>query len=107
MMEIHFLEPETSEMPEKMKKRGKREPNMFILYRKDMIKDQPHNMSMTELSKLASERWKRLSDHDKAQLQRSYQISRDRKRKANPISNDDRRTNFKNSDPPMANLEIG
>ncbi|CAG8627707.1 941_t:CDS:2 [Funneliformis caledonium] len=61
------------------KKNRKREPNMFILYRKEMMRDKPYNMTMVRFSKLVSEKWKRLSEDEKTELQRRYQINRDQK----------------------------
>ncbi|CAI2174607.1 5741_t:CDS:1 [Funneliformis geosporum] len=73
----YFFEPETLSSLDKGPKR--RKPNMFIMYRKDMMKHKPHNMPMTKYSKLVSEWWKKLSADEKAQLQRKYQIDRDQK----------------------------
>ncbi|CAI2183148.1 7196_t:CDS:1 [Funneliformis geosporum] len=73
----YFFEPETLPSLDKGPKR--RKPNMFIMYRKDMMKHKPHNMPMTKYSKLVSEWWKKLSADEKAQLQRKYQIDRDQK----------------------------
>ncbi|CAG8578031.1 14205_t:CDS:1 [Funneliformis mosseae] len=74
---FHFFEPETSKGSEK--KIRKREPNMFILYRKEMMRDKPYNMTMVRFSKLVSEKWKQLSEDEKTELQRRYQINRDQK----------------------------
>ncbi|CAG8665472.1 1552_t:CDS:1 [Funneliformis caledonium] len=70
-----FIEPDTLSSTEKAPK--KRKANMFIMYRKDMMKYRPHNMPMTKFSKLVSEWWKNLSVDEKARLQRQYQIDRD------------------------------
>jgi len=74
-MVFHFFEPETSKASEKKKKR---KPNMFISYRNEMLKYKPYNMPMSEFSKLASEWWKKLSKDEKVELQKIYQINRDR-----------------------------
>src|SRR6266542_662545 len=80
---FHFFDPETSKMS---KKRKKREPNMFISYRKDMMRNKPYNIPMTEFSKLVSEQWKRLTRDEKTELQRKYQINRDKKSQQNAFS---------------------
>ncbi|CAG8715427.1 8333_t:CDS:1 [Funneliformis caledonium] len=74
---FYFIEPETLSSPEKIPKR--RKPNMFIMYRKDMMKYKPHNMPMTKYSKLVSAWWKNIPAEEKARLQRRYQIDRDQK----------------------------
>ncbi|CAI2167381.1 5194_t:CDS:2 [Funneliformis geosporum] len=74
---FYFVEPETSETLEK--KNRKREPNMFISYRKERMKGRPHNITMTEFSKIVSEEWKKLSEEEKAKWQRKYHINRDQK----------------------------
>ncbi|CAI2170197.1 19546_t:CDS:1 [Funneliformis geosporum] len=57
----------------------KRLPNMFISYRNDMMTKKPHNMPMTEYSRLVSKWWKELSESKKSELQMRYHIDRDRK----------------------------
>ncbi|CAG8593806.1 17049_t:CDS:1 [Funneliformis caledonium] len=69
----------------------KRLANIFITYRKEMMKKKPHNMPMTEYSRLVSKWWKELSEPKKSELQRRYHIDRDRKQylpatKDDPIS---------------------
>src|ERR1044072_6088228 len=61
------------------KKQKKREPNMFIAYRNEMMKSKPQNITMAKFSKLVSIKWKQLSKEEKDQWQRRYQINRDRK----------------------------
>ncbi|CAG8605245.1 16516_t:CDS:1 [Funneliformis caledonium] len=78
---FYFIEPETLSSTEKSPKR--RKPNMFIMYRKDMMKYKPHNMPMTKYSKLVSGWWKNIPAEEKARLQRRYQIDRDQKRNVN------------------------
>jgi len=73
---FQFSETETSE-----KKPKKRKPNMFISYRKEMMRYKPHNMPMTKYSKLVSEWWKNLPKDKKTELQRNYQINRDKDQK--------------------------
>ncbi|CAG8665445.1 1550_t:CDS:1, partial [Funneliformis caledonium] len=72
---LYFFEPETSNASKRGPRR--RRPNMFISYRKEMMKRKPPNMQMTDYSKLVSEWWKKLSANEKAKLQRRYQIERD------------------------------
>jgi len=55
----------------------KRESNPFILYRNSIKKTAPKNIKMTELSKIASESWKKLSDEEKTGWKRLYEINRD------------------------------
>ncbi len=59
---------------------------MFISYRKDMMRNKPYNIPMTEFSKLVSEQWKRLTRDEKTELQRKYQINRDKKSQQNAFS---------------------
>ncbi len=78
---FHFFEPETSKVSEKKKSKisikKKREPNMFISYRKEMMRYKPYNMAMTKYSKLVSKWWRNLSENEKTKWQRKYQINRD------------------------------
>src|SRR6266540_3301089 len=74
---FHFFKPETSKLSEKNGIPKKRGPNMFIVYRNKRMKDRPPNMTMTEFSKLVSKEWKMLSEEEKTELQRQYQINRD------------------------------
>src|SRR3990170_3872282 len=91
---FHYFDPsETSAL----EKRKKREPNMFISYRKEMMRYKPYNMKMSEFSKLASERWKGLTKDEKTELQRKYQINRDKKSQQIPIC--ERVAVFQNSNP--------
>ncbi|CAG8562397.1 14603_t:CDS:1, partial [Funneliformis mosseae] len=69
--------PQTSKAYEEKPK--KRIPNMFISYRNEMMKYKPNNIQMTKYSQLMSEKWKELSEIDKTELQRQYQINRDEK----------------------------
>ncbi|CAI2171557.1 1828_t:CDS:1 [Funneliformis geosporum] len=55
----------------------RRLPNMFISYRKEMMKHKPSKMPMGEYSRLVSKWWKQLSESDKSKWQRRYHISRD------------------------------
>ncbi|CAG8464184.1 16041_t:CDS:1 [Funneliformis caledonium] len=77
-----FVPPETpEETPEKRQEsRLKREPNMFISFRKDMMRYKPYNMPMTKYSQLVSGWWKKLSKDKKSELQKQYQIKRDHNR---------------------------
>ncbi|CAI2167378.1 5192_t:CDS:2 [Funneliformis geosporum] len=47
--------------------------------RAEMMRDKPYNMTMVRFSKLVSEKWKELSENEKTELQRRYQINRDQK----------------------------
>ncbi|CAI2165534.1 14857_t:CDS:1 [Funneliformis geosporum] len=69
-----------SETPERREARSKREPNMFIMFRKNMMKHKPPNMTMRQYSKLVSKWWEKLSIDKKDELRRQYQIQRDRKK---------------------------
>src|ERR1043165_7812351 len=75
IMVFHYFEPDKSKKLE----RRKREPNMFIAFRKEMMKFKPYNMKMTEFSKIVSKKWKNLTKDEKTELQRKYQINRDQK----------------------------
>ncbi|CAI2165407.1 8995_t:CDS:1 [Funneliformis geosporum] len=70
----------------------KKEPNMFLLYRREMMKHRRPNVSMTEFSKFVSKEWKNLSDHEKMKWKRNYQMSRDKelqnKVSTSPIANE-------------------
>ena len=56
----------------------------------------PKNIKMTELSKIASNRWKNLSEDEKAIWKRRYEINRDRDLPSNTSSkNDNDKENFK------------
>ncbi|CAI2181475.1 20141_t:CDS:1 [Funneliformis geosporum] len=55
----------------------RRSPNMFILYRKEMMKYRPKNIKMTEFSKIVSRKWHNLSEYEKNIWQRRYHINRD------------------------------
>ncbi|CAG8591261.1 3067_t:CDS:2 [Funneliformis mosseae] len=75
---LYFFAPETSKtLVRKDETSKKRKPNMFILYRTDMLKYRPNNITMTEFSKQISAKWKNLSEREKAELQKKYQIKRD------------------------------
>src|ERR1043165_3392010 len=75
----YFLEPAASNVSGN--RRPRREPNMFITYRKEMMNHRPRNMPMKSYSKWIAIHWKNLSNDEKAQLQRKYQIKRDKKAK--------------------------
>ncbi|CAG8456385.1 14926_t:CDS:1 [Funneliformis mosseae] len=86
---FHFLEPETSNRTIKEKPK-KKEPNMFILFRKEMMKYKPYNnIPMTKYSKFVSEIWKNLSEIEKLYLQRKYQINRDQKLRQEHVTGSD------------------
>ncbi|CAG8667303.1 2063_t:CDS:1 [Funneliformis caledonium] len=78
-MTFHFFEPLIANASENNSNPKKREPNMFITYRNERMKDRPPNITMTEFSKIVSEDWKKLSEEGKVKLQRKYQIIRDQK----------------------------
>jgi len=59
------------------KKRKPRKPNIFIIYRKNMMKCKPYKMSMTDYSKLVSKWWKDLPKEEKAKMLKEYHIDRD------------------------------
>ncbi len=87
-LQFHFFEPET--LKESKKNRGpkKREPNMFISFRNEMVKFKPYNIPMKIYSKQVSELWKGLSKDEKTKLQRIYQINRDQNLQ-NAVSEDE------------------
>src|ERR1043166_4181447 len=58
-------------------KKKKRESNPFMLYRNSIKKTAPKNIKMTELSKMASESWKKLPENEKVYWKRLYEINRD------------------------------
>ncbi|CAG8594661.1 9550_t:CDS:1 [Funneliformis caledonium] len=76
---FHFFEPETFISSNNNGSPKRRVSNMFISYRKEMMIYKPHNMSMTEYSKLVSSWWKKIPNEVKTELQRRYQINRDQK----------------------------
>ncbi|CAI2177239.1 19707_t:CDS:1 [Funneliformis geosporum] len=56
-----------------------RAPNIFIAYRKEMMKIKPDNMTMPEYSKMIAELWRQMPEEDKINRKRVYQIFRDQK----------------------------
>jgi hypothetical protein len=61
----------------KVLEKRKRDSNPFFLFRNDLKERAPKNIKMTELSKMASDSWKNLSEEDKAMWKRRYEINRD------------------------------
>ena len=61
----------------KILEKKKRESNPFFLFRNDMKRRAPKNIKMTELSKIASESWKKLSEQEKIEWKRLYEINRE------------------------------
>src|SRR5947209_5407047 len=59
---IQYFQPKS-----KISKIKKREPNPFFLYRDKKRETEPKNIKMTELSKIASDLWKKLSKKEKAE----------------------------------------
>src|SRR3954451_9260744 len=55
----------------------KRKSNPFLLFRDEMRKRIRGNIKMTELSNNASEKWKILSEDEKAHWKKLYEINRD------------------------------
>ncbi|CAG8665093.1 1854_t:CDS:1 [Funneliformis mosseae] len=76
---FHFFTPETSNSSGKECKNHKKKPNMFFIYRSEMMKFRPSNIPMKSYSKQVSGWWKKLSRENKDELQRRYQINRDQK----------------------------
>ncbi|CAI2181708.1 15889_t:CDS:1 [Funneliformis geosporum] len=95
-MAYHFFEPENPKMNNSPRRR---KPNMFIIYRKEMMKFKPSNIKMTEYSKLVSEWWKNHSIDEKWKLQRQYQIDRDQESQhtSNEIAEEGTDSNIINS----------
>ena len=98
----------------------KRESNAFFLFRNEMREKAPKNIKMTELNKLASKKWKKMSEDEKTIWKRRYEINRDRElptntsdtidttRSDNDNDNDkenlvkkDERTEIMDQDPPV------
>src|ERR1051325_547511 len=61
----------------KISEKKKRKANPFFLFRNNMKETAPNNIKMTELSKIASDSWKKLSEEEKTRWKRSYEINRD------------------------------
>ncbi|CAI2181479.1 20143_t:CDS:1, partial [Funneliformis geosporum] len=61
----------------------KKKPNMFILYRTEMLKYKPYNITMTEFSKMMSKEWRELPDYEKSKWQKYYHIIRDQQLQIN------------------------
>src|ERR1044071_10056165 len=76
----YFLEPAASNVSGN--RRPRREPNMFITFRKEMMNHRPRNMPMKSYSKWIAIQWKNLPNDVKDQLQRKYQIKRDKRQKS-------------------------
>src|SRR5688572_29901769 len=55
----------------------KRVPNCFILFRQEKMKERPHNITMVEYSKLVGAMWHKLSQDEKDDWKRRYEIHRD------------------------------
>src|SRR5436190_23142521 len=65
---------EHSAMPTEKKKRI---PNCFILYRKEMMNNRPHNITMVEYSKIVGKKWNKLPQKEKNAWKKRYEIYRD------------------------------
>ncbi|CAI2191044.1 20352_t:CDS:1, partial [Funneliformis geosporum] len=72
-LNIIFYDPN----PQKDTKKKKRVPNSFILFRREALIDETHNIKMTRHSRLASIEWNKLSEYEKANWQRKSQMMRD------------------------------
>jgi hypothetical protein len=68
----------------------KRESNAFFLFRSEMREKAPKNIKMTELSKIASNEWKNLSEDEKTIWKRRYEINRDLQTNINTIDSDNK-----------------
>src|SRR3954452_22658024 len=55
----------------------RRTANCFFLFRKEMMNRRPNNIMMSEYSKLVSEMWQNLSEDEKVDWKKKYEINRD------------------------------
>src|SRR3954452_14555398 len=62
-------------VPSPEKKR--RIANCFFLFRKEMMNHRTNNITMIEYSKLVSEMWQNLSEDEKIDWKKKYEINRD------------------------------
>jgi len=58
-------------------KNQKKTPNCFLLFRKEMLKNKDSATTMAEFSKSASGTWKALSEEEKSEWRKKYEINRD------------------------------
>jgi hypothetical protein len=97
MAELRVFQYFPSETLKVLEKR-KRESNPFFLFRNDLKERAPKNIKMTELSKMASDSWKNLSEEDKAMWKRRYEINRDLPQTSTEMKNQDEKTVDENDD---------
>jgi hypothetical protein len=55
----------------------KRSANCFLLFRKEMMKERPYKMRMSNYSKRVSEMWQNLSEGEKIEWKRRYELNRE------------------------------
>ncbi|PKC09807.1 hypothetical protein RhiirA5_498964 [Rhizophagus irregularis] len=67
-----FLSPKKSTT-----KRKKRSANCFLLFRQEMMKERPYKMKMSNYSKRVSEMWQNLSEDEKIEWKRRYELNRE------------------------------
>jgi len=55
----------------------KRLANCFLLFRREMMKDRPYRMKMSNYSKRVSEMWQNLPEDKKIEWKRRYELNRE------------------------------
>lgn len=73
MDNLHLVYHSVLSTPEKKK----RTANCFLLFRKEMMNYRPSNITMIQYSKLVSEMWQNLSEDEKIDWKKKYEINRD------------------------------
>ncbi|RIA85247.1 hypothetical protein C1645_831068 [Glomus cerebriforme] len=64
--------------PEKpSNKRKKRPPCCFVLFGQAMLKEKPNNTTIADFSKTISEKWQNLTEKERIEWRRLYEINRD------------------------------
>ncbi|CAI2192003.1 9852_t:CDS:1 [Funneliformis geosporum] len=77
-MTFHFLNSDAPDILEMYTRRSRsRVPNMFMVYRAEIMKFRPDNMTMIEYSKVISQLWKAMPEKEKADRKSNFQKIRD------------------------------